>query len=167
MEYNISLWKDCNFDPEQFYNQIESFKDNSIVNFFCAEEYEIKLNEGSRGWEVIDKFSKKNISWNFIFNASEINYYLGRYHDEWNNKTTSLWPTFFINRSAYYLKNRPAIKKQSIDYLFISMLNLPREYRCFLMDNIFKNNLNDVSALTWHQTNTDYRWKHWTPEKKY
>jgi len=162
MEYNISLWNDCDLNPNQFKKQIESFEDNSTVNFFAAEEYEIKLDNGQRGWEIINNL-KTNINWNFVFGSADVNFYHKKYQDI--NKTSYLWPTFFINRSAFYLKDLDITIKDNIKYLFISMINLPRYHRCVLMDEIFKNKLNINAALTWHQPNTDYNWKSWNPEK--
>jgi hypothetical protein len=162
--YNVHLWNDLNLNPDKFEEQINSFEKNSTVNIFAAEEYDIKLGYGFRGWEILDKCSN-NIQWNFVFGSSDSNFYLGRYQDEWNNRTTFLWPTFFINRSLYYLKNIDFESNQDIDYLFISMNNLPREHRCYLVDNIFKNELQKNSAITWHQEKTDYEWQYWNPKK--
>jgi hypothetical protein len=162
MIYNLSLWNDCDLNPDKFKEQISSFEHNSKVNVFAAEEYEIKLEDGQRGWEIINN---SNVEWNFVFGSASTNYYLGRYQDEWNNKSTHLWPTFFINRSYYYLKNTKFKIKKDIRYLFISMMSLPREHRCFLMDNIIKNNFQNISALSWHYENTDYNWEYWKPKK--
>lgn len=164
MIYNFSLWNDCDLNPEQFKEQMTAFEDNSTVNIFAAEEYEIKLRDGLRGWEIINKI-KTNINWNFIFGSADSPYYLGRYQDEWTNKSTHPWPTFFINRSFYYLKDKNFKEKDNINYLFLSMMNLPREHRCYLMDNIFKHNFQQISALTWHYTTTDFNWKYWSPKK--
>jgi hypothetical protein len=162
--YDFHLWNDLNLNPDEFEEHINSLKENSIVNIFAAEEYDIKLGHGFRGWEILDKCNK-SIQWNFVFGSSDLNFYLGRYQDEWNSRTTFLWPTFFINRSSYYLKNIDIKSKQDIDYLFISMNNLAREHRCYLIDNIFKNKLQKKSAITWHQENTDYKWQYWAPKK--
>jgi hypothetical protein len=164
MIYNFSLWNDCDLNPDQFKKQMTTFDDNSTVNIFAAEEYEIKLGYGQRGWEIINEL-KTNINWNFVFGSADAPYYLGRYQDEWTNKSTHLWPTFFINRSFYYLKDKNFKEKDNINYLFLSMMNLPREHRCFLMDGIFKYNFQQMSALTWHYTTTEYDWKYWIPQK--
>lgn len=164
MIYNTHLWNDFDLNPDRFKEHIDSFEENSIVNIFAAEEYDIKLGYGFRGWEILDDCNK-NIQWNFVFGSADSNFYLGRYQDEWNNRKTFLWPTFFINRSSYYLKDIDVKDKQEIDYLFISMNNLPREHRCYLVDNIFNNNLHEKSAITWHHETTDYNWQYWSPRK--
>ena len=163
MIYNLSLWKDCNLDLEQFCNLIKSIKNNSIVNFFCAEEYEIKLNEGSRGWEIIKQSRDRNIEWNFVFGSADLQYYENKYHNKSHNLTAYLWPTFFINRSAYFLKKYNFTLKNNIDRLFISMNNLPRPHRCFLMDSIIEKNLQTTAAISWHQPDEEYNWKYWKP----
>jgi hypothetical protein len=163
MIYNFSLWNDCDLNPDKFREQMSSFKNQSEVNIFAAEEYEIKLGDGFRGWEIINEL-KNDIKWNFVFGSADKNYYLGRYQDEWNNKSTNLWPTFFINRSYYYLKDKKINPKKDIKYFFISMMNLPREHRCFLIDNIVKYKFKNI-ALTWHYTDSDYNWKYWEPRK--
>lgn len=163
MIYNLSLWDNFSFDPKKFKTLVNSFEKNSTVNFFAAEEYEIKLNNGQRGWEIINEV-QNNILWNFVFGSSDTNYYLGRYQKEETRRSTSLWPTFFINRSYYYLKDETIKSKSNIKYFFISMMNLPREHRCFLIDNLinykFKN-----TALTWHYTDTNYNWLYWKPQQ--
>lgn len=162
MIYNLSLWDNFSFDPKKFKTLVNSFEKNSTVNFFAAEEYEIKLNNGQRGWEIINEV-QNNILWNFVFGSSDTKYYLGRYQKE-TRQSTSLWPTFFINRSYYYLKDETIKPKKDIRYFFISMMNLPREHRCFLMDNIVRYKFKKL-ALTWHHVDFDYNWKYWKPKK--
>jgi len=164
--YNISLWDKFDFDHDAFANLLNSFEHNSIVNIFCAEEYEIKLDDGLRGWELLRKSEvrKKNINLNFVFGSASLNYYKKKYTNKINLKT-ELWPTFFINRSAYYLEKINLQQKTELKYFFICMNNLPRHHRCFLFDTIFRLRLDSISALTWHQPDTEYSWQYWKPEQ--
>jgi hypothetical protein len=158
---NNWIWDNFNFDKTDFKKKLTSAKNGSIFNFFAAEEYEIKFNDGSRGWEPLREINlkKQNITVNLIFSGFNKEYYDSKYK---NNSQIHLWPTFFINRSAYYLKNYK-IPNRAYKYLFISMNNLPRTHRCYLIDNIKKYNLDVNSALTWYYTDVDYDWKHWKP----
>ena len=168
---NTGLWDNFNFNKEDLKKNIKSLKKGSTFNLFAAEEYEIKFNDGSRGWELLNKinFKKRDITVNVVFGSSNKEYYNSTYK---NNSQIHLWPTFFINRSAYYLKNYK-IPNRTYNYLFISMNNLPRTHRCYLIDSIKKYNLDVGSAITWYHADVEYNWKHWKPvqlslsDKKY
>jgi len=160
---NVWIWDNFNFNKEDLKKDIKSLKKGSTFNLFAAEEYEIKFNDGSRAWELLREINlkKRNITFNLVFGSGDTQYYNSKYN---NKSCINLWSTFFINRSAYYLKNYK-IPNRTYKYLFISMNNLPRLHRCYLIDNIKKYNLDVNSAITWYYADADYSWKHWKPTR--
>lgn len=160
---NTWVWDNFNFDATAFKKHLKSLPPGSAYNLFAAEEYEIKFNDGSRGWNVLNEidFKERGINFNLVFGGADKEYYKSKYKKDLQ---ISYWPTFFINRSAHYLKDY-ALPLRDYNYLFISMNNLPRTHRCYLMDSIKKHKLDTAAALTWYYTDTDYNWKYWTPEQ--
>jgi hypothetical protein len=160
---NVWIWDNFNFNKKDLKKDIKSLKKGSTFNLFAAEEYEIKFNDGSRAWNLLNEinFKKQDITVNVVFGSSNKEYYNSKYNDK---SCINLWPTFFINRSAYHLKNYK-IPNRTYKYLFISMNNLPRTHRCYLIDSIKKYNLDVGSAITWYHADVEYNWKHWKPTR--
>ena len=48
---------------------------------------------------------------------------------------------------------------------FVNFNNRPWDFRCKMMDELSKRNLISKGAISWNQTNNDYRFEHWKEER--
>lgn len=69
------------------------------------------------------------------------------------SKDITHWPTFWFNWSDVLLSNVIDYKNvtySNFNYPYISMNNKGHHHRCAMIDNLTKNNLLDIGAVTWH-----------------
>lgn len=158
-EYNHHLWSGYKCPFEHVLDLGPQSGDT--VNIFLPEEYEINPDWTEGKYDSY--FKDNNIKVNLVVGSNDLDFYSSAYL----NFNVIPWETFFIQQSYVFLKETKfKIKPKQ---LFVSMNVAPRHHRCMLVDNIFKNGLEEYGYISWHGTpdslDHDYKWEYWKTPK--
>ena len=148
-----------------------SLQDNTEINIFIPEENH--LSDGEISKELVSLIKEKNIKINFIFGGFRKYEVTEKYDSPENNLHLHLWPTGGIFDAVQSiipvyppseLLNR---QEDEIKYLFVSLTNKAKLHRCYLIDNLVKNDILRLGTYTWHNSYYDstYKWKYADPVK--
>jgi hypothetical protein len=132
---------------------------NSTLVFINPEEHELRLADIKETKYPIEKF--KIIEDMLIKHNVQIEYFLGcyfhRYQTDFDVKNFKLifWKTFMMQHSEFLLDRQSVLPIKNLKKLFISLNNRSRPDRRYLIDQIYKNNLNTHGYISWHNTDLE------------
>ena len=144
------------------------------MNQFECESYHFTKETLSQLKNIL---IKKNIKFYFICGAEFQNVHI----EHLNLFTTDVtkedeflfflpWSTFLLHYSYYFLKHKVPdfenlIFEKKFNHLFLCYNNKSRYHRCYLIDNLEKNNLLNIGLVSWRMKeqylSDNYEFKYW------
>jgi hypothetical protein len=117
--------------------------------------------------QLVDFSNTRNIPFVIVLCTTNFS---GPLHDITNERYKNIelvyWKTFWLSTVCLNMESYQLEKTSKYSYTFISLNNRAHYFRSLMMDTLAKYNLIDNAAITWHEPNTNYDYKYWTPKIK-
>lgn len=161
---NSNTFQGFNFNL--IFSFIEETNYENVI-FFNAKEAEIPGGNSSDKWFELSKLCKSNGT---VFHVVFGTKYQIIYNsiNELENIKLYFWPTYLLHFTYHVLVRNHSnliddLKiKPNFDNVYCSYNCKPHEFRCELIDNLYKNDLFDCGRISWNNLNHNYNFKYWT-----
>lgn len=127
------------------------------IQIFAAEEYEV-----GGGFDALQIKHRGQIDW--VFGRANV-----KEHENVHKVgNVYLWWNHFLFKSFEPLQiDHLNLSNDIFKKTYITLNTIGHQHRCFLLDNIYRNDMQEYGYISWHNKSVDehYRFKHFIPRK--